>query len=118
MFRIRFMFFAQCVLLCLATIGCGRTQVSAPNRKLLEALQTAVSSKQSDWLEATSKQLTEKRASGDVSESEFKSMNSIIIRARSGDWKGAQKEVFDLSEGQRPTADDVANVRERKTHKD
>jgi hypothetical protein len=108
----------QCLLLCLVMAGCGRTQVAAPNRKLLAALQTAVSAKNPEWLAATSKLLTEKRDKGDVSDSEFKVMNGIILKAQSGDWKSAQKEVFALSEGQRPTSEDRAVVRERKREKD
>jgi len=114
----RLTFLAQVVLLCLVLSGCGRTQVAAPNRRLLAALQTAVSAKNTEWLEATSKQMTEKKASGEVSASEFNVMNAIVKKAHSGDWKGAQKDVFALSEGQRPTSEDIAKVRERKTNKD
>ena len=103
---------------CLMMVGCGRTQVSAPNRRLLASLQTAVSAKQTDWLEAAARQLADKRSAGEVSESEFKVMNAIVVKAKSGDWKGSQQDVFALSEGQQPTAEDLAKVRDRKPGKD
>ena len=109
---------APCLMTCLMMIGCGRTQVSAPNRRLLASLQTAVSAKKPEWLDATSRQLADKRSAGEVSEAEFKVMNAIVVKAQSGDWKGAQQDVFALSEGQQPTADDLAKVRDRKPGKD
>ena len=107
-----------CMVSCLMVAGCGRTQVSAPNRRLLASLQTAVSAKNPEWLEATSRQLADKRSAGEVSAAEFKVMNAIVLKAQSGDWKGAQQDVFALSEGQQPTAEDLAKVRDRKAGKD
>ena len=84
-----------------------------PNRKVLEALQTAVSSKKSEWLEAVATQVAEKHEEGDISDNEFNAIDAIIKKAKSGDWKSAQKDSFALSEGQRPTSEDLSMVKDR-----
>jgi len=88
-------------------VGCGRTpQLQPGNRKLLEALRTAVSAKNSQWLASTSKAVEEKRAKNEISDVEFQALHGVIQKANASDWKGAQKEVFTLVEGQRPTVAD------------
>jgi len=98
----------------LAIAGCGSTQVAPANRKLLEGLQTAVAAKNVEWLDAVVKQLDEKRAKAEVSKAEVADFDAIIQQARAGDWDAALKRVFALSEGQRPTAEDLARLHERK----
>jgi hypothetical protein len=100
--------------LALALSGCGATQVSPANRRLLEALQTAVSAKNAAWLDAVEKQVADDRTKGEVSDAEFSALDSIIRQAKDGKWDAAQTAVFALSDGQRPTAEDLERVRERK----
>lgn len=108
--------------LCLALLGlelallagCGATQFESKNRHLIESLQTAVTSKNAEWLAAVAKQAQEQHEKHAMSEAEYKSLTSIIDSAKSGDWKTAESRVFALSEGQIPTAADLARVRERK----
>ena len=107
----RFLFVPVICICCLA--GCGATQLSSSNRHLLEAVQTAVSAKNDQWLEAAAKQVEEQRSKGQMSESEHKALASIIDLAKSGKWDAAQSHIFALSEGQRPTAEDVARVQKR-----
>lgn len=101
--------------LVVVTVGCGATQFAAQNRRLIEALQTAVTSKKSEWLEAVAKQAKEQHDRQALSDAEFKSLEAVIDSAKAGDWKTAESRVFALSEGQKPTAADMARVRERKT---
>ena len=69
-------------------IGCSRApQVAPGNRKLLEALRTAISAKNPEWLESSSKLLAEKRAKEEISDVEFKTFSDIIEKAKSSDWK-------------------------------
>lgn len=89
-------------------------QISSSNRKILEALQTAVSSKKLEWLEIVTKQVTEKYDEGDVSDEEFNAIDAIVQKAESGDWKAAQLASFSLSEVQRPTAEDIEMLRDRR----
>jgi hypothetical protein len=99
--------------------GCSRApQMKAPNRKILEALQTAVSSKNPAWLEAVTAKVVEKRDQKEMSDGEFRAIDAIIKKAQSGDWKKAQMDSFALSEGQRPTAEDLAMVKSGKNFKD
>ncbi|HEY2411117.1 MAG TPA: hypothetical protein VGI40_02685 [Pirellulaceae bacterium] len=95
--------------------GCGTTQFESKNRHLIEALQTAVTSKNAEWLAAVAKQAQEQHDKHALSDAEFKSLLAVIDSAKGGDWKTAESRVFALSEGQRPTAKDVARLRERKT---
>ncbi len=111
-------FFTACCLLSTIgfSIGCGRApQISAPNRKLLEALQTAVSSKNPQWLEAVTTKIGEKRTQKELSDAEFRAIDAIVKKAQSGEWKQAQKDSFQLSEGQRPTSADLAMVKNRQS---
>jgi hypothetical protein len=97
----------------LAFAGCGTTQLSSNSRHLLEALQTAVSAKNDQWLEAAAKQVEEQRSKGQMSEPEHQALASIIDLAKAGKWDAAQSRVFALSEAQRPTAEDLARVQKR-----
>jgi hypothetical protein len=92
-------------------------QISASNRKILEAVQTAVSAKKLEWLEAVETQVTQKHAEGDVSDGEYHAIDAIITKARSGDWKGAQRDSFALSEAQRPTSDDLEMLKNRQSRR-
>jgi hypothetical protein len=100
--------------LALATlVGCGTPQFEPENRHLLEALQTAVISKNTEWLKAVNKQVQDQHDKHSLSDTEFKAVSAVIDSAQAGDWKTAESRVFALSEGQRPTAADVARVRNR-----
>jgi hypothetical protein len=106
------------VLACLelaALAGCGATQFEPKNRHLLGALQTAVTSKNQEWLAAVAEQAREQHENHSLSDAEFKAVSAVIESATAGDWKTAEIRVFALSEGQKPTAADVERVRERKT---
>ena len=103
-------------LLTLTQIGCGGvTQMNDSNRQLLGAVQTAVSSKKTEWLDASAKTLAEKREKKEVSAAEFAALDAIIQKAKSGDWKTAQKEVVALIDGQKPTAADQSKLQQRKS---
>jgi hypothetical protein len=97
--------------------GCGTTQVSPANRRLLEALQTAVSAENSEWLEAVSNQMAKQKSVGQLSEAEFQAFDDVIRQAQAGDWKSAQAAVLAIGDGQRPTAEDLTRLQERKPAK-
>src|SRR5438876_6669798 len=94
-------------LVLLAAGCCGAQQIAPANRRLMEDLQTAVSSKKTDWLDATVKLIEEKRSKGEMSDGEHAAFQPIIDKARKGDWAGARRDAFALSEGQKPTAEDL-----------
>jgi hypothetical protein len=102
------------VLLALAVSGCGRVQQIEPsNRRLMLGLQTAVSSKKVEWLNETVKLIEENYSAGDLSDEEYDAFQVIVEKARSGDWDGAQKDAFALTEGQKPTAEDLQKIKPR-----
>ncbi len=100
-------------VLVVAFIGCGATQLSSSNRHLLEALQTAVSAKNDQWLDGVAKRVEQQSAKGQISDVERQALVSIIDLAKAGKWDAARSRVFALSEGQRPTAEDLARLQKR-----
>jgi hypothetical protein len=102
------------VLLFVLLAGCGAPQLGPANRQLLAALQTAVSAKNEQWLDAVAKQVEEQHAKKAMNDTEYKAFTAIIQSAKQGKWDAAQGGVFALSEAQRPTADDLARLREHK----
>jgi hypothetical protein len=109
---------AFCLGLVFLAVGCGVQQITPANRQFVLKLQSSVSSKKADWLEAATKQIDEQKSKGAMSDAEYAAFKPIIEKARAGDWSGAQHDVFALNEGQKPTEDDLAKVRNRKVSKD
>jgi hypothetical protein len=102
------------ILVALVVSGCGRVQQIDPsNRRLMQGLQTAVSSRKTEWLDATVQLIEDRFASGELSDEEYAAVEPIIEKARAGDWSGAQKDAFALTEGQKPTAEDLQKIKPR-----
>ena len=91
--------------------GCGVQQIAPENRNLMHGLQTAVSSKKVEWLDATVVQIEDHLSRGEMSEEERAAFDQIIGKARAGDWTSAQRDAFALSEGQKPTAEDLERIK-------
>ncbi len=95
--------------------GCGRTpQVSSDNREMIVSLFTAISSRNTSWLESNARLLEERRAEGKCADEEYKALANIIAQAKSGDWKSAEEAVTVLRDSQEPTAEDLRNLESRK----
>ena len=93
----------EALLLALLSTGCGGApQFPAKDRRLLEALRTAVSAQKVDWLDASTKQIDAAHQKGEISDEGFQVLQSVITRARAGDWKAAQIQIIQLEKGQRP----------------
>jgi hypothetical protein len=102
------------VLLSVET-GCGRPpQVTSHNREIIVALATAVSTRNREWLEANARMIEQRRADGQLSAAEYGSLSAILAKARGGDWKAAEADVYALRDAQEPTAEDFQNVAARK----
>lgn len=99
------------ISIALLCAGCGVQQVSPENRTLVLQLQSSVSSKKPDWLDATVKLIEARKAEGKLSDAEYAALRPIIEKARAGDWTTAQREAFALSEGQKPTAEDLERIK-------
>jgi hypothetical protein len=87
--------------------GCwGTTQFGAENHRLLASLQTAISARRTDWLEAAAKVVALRRASGQMSDEQASTLDAISAKAQQGDWQGAESEVVTLLKAQRAKAAD------------
>lgn len=98
--------------------GCQRTpQLGSDSRELLQRLQTAVSAKNPEWLNACEDQILATHNRSGIPDQEFKALVAVVDRARSGDWKQAQMDSFKLSEGQKSTFEDRERLKERPRRK-
>lgn len=95
--------------------GCGRQpQLASGNRDLITSLATAVSTRNTAWLDENVKLIEARRAAGGLAEGEYEALSSIVATARSGDWQGAEAAVYALRDAQEPTAEDLKRLSERK----
>ncbi|OJW27892.1 MAG: hypothetical protein BGO49_05720 [Planctomycetales bacterium 71-10] len=100
--------------LLLSAPGCGGTQVSGENRELIVSLATAVSTRESKWLDKNAALVEERRAAGKCSDAEYAAFKDIIAKAKAGEWDAAQEAAYALRDAQEPTADDLKHLAERK----
>ena len=98
--------------------GCGVQQIAPANRRVMQGLQTAVSSRKVEWLDATVKLIDEQRSQGKLSDAEYAALEPIISKARAGNWDAAQRDVFALVEGQKATAEDLQKIQPRAAGKE
>jgi hypothetical protein len=68
------------------------------NRRELEALLTAVSLKNRKELDRDARRIEERRASGELSEAPYRTLQEIVEKARAGDWGAAEKQAYDFRE--------------------
>lgn len=95
--------------------GCGGPpQVSHENRDLVVSLATAVSARNTAWLDSNEQLLEKQRAEGKCSDQEYQTFTAIIAQARAGDWKSAEDAAYRLRDAQEPTAEDLKNLQARK----
>ncbi len=95
----RYRFLLNVFFACLFLPGCGPTEHSEEelqNRKVFDAILTAVTMKNRKELDADAKLLESRRADGHVSEKNFQALQGMIAKARSGDWAGAERELYEL----------------------
>ena len=79
--------------------GCGGPSArELKNRQEFEALLTAVSLKNKAELEKDAKRIDDRHASGDLSDGGYDDLRSIIEKARTGDWSGAERQAYEFRE--------------------
>lgn len=104
-------------LLATATVGCGSHPQMAPqNRRLIESLRTAVSSRRADWLEMNAQLIESRRGEGSLSDEEYRALRQIVELAQQGQWEKADDLALALHEAQRPTEADRERVRQQTRH--
>jgi hypothetical protein len=86
--------------LVVALAGCSGepSERELKNRRELEALLTAVSLKNKKELEKDAGRIEDRHASGELSDAPYRSLQSIIKKARDGDWAAAEKQAYEFRE--------------------
>jgi hypothetical protein len=72
--------------------------------KVVDALYTAVTSRNTTRLAQCEERLHALRNEGKLPPQAAKYLEGLIATARGGDWKGATHKLFDFMKGQRPPA--------------
>lgn len=81
------------VLAAMTISGCGSyPQAQSRNRTLISSLRTALSTEQPEWLEHNVLEIEKRFQAGELTQEEYDAFQSIIAKAKAGDWDGAEKE--------------------------
>src|SRR5258708_38572249 len=77
--------------------GCSApTEVDRDNRRLVDAILTAITMKNANWLEDDA-QLAEKRhLDGQLADADYDRLLAIIEKGRSGDWKSPEQQGYEF----------------------
>lgn len=113
--RARRLVFLGVPMLAAAAIGCGHEpQVSDANREIVVSLATAVSTRNPDWIDSNARLIEKQRTDGQCSDAEYEAFQNIIAQTRAGDWEAAEAAAYALRDAQKPTAEDLENLSQRK----
>ena len=99
------------VAVLLLVVGCGPPQVAPQNQRLIASLRTAISARNSQWIEKNAELLEERRAAGTVSDEEYETFQAIIDKAKAGKWEDAEQEVLAFQKAQEPTREQIDRVK-------
>jgi hypothetical protein len=81
----------------LAAGGCAPpSEVDRDNRRLLDAILTAITMKNGSWLEDDAALADKRHQAGQFTDDQYEELLSIIETARAGDWKAAEKEGYEF----------------------
>ena len=85
----------------LAVCGCSEpTEETRQNRRLVEAVLTAVTMKDRKELDKDAALWDKRVADGFLSEKPHKAVKACIEKARVGDWAGAEKDLYKFRDSQ------------------
>jgi hypothetical protein len=77
--------------------GCrGPTQEDRDNRRVLDAILTAITIKNPRLLVDNAKRAKARHEAGQLTDEQYQGMEAIINKARGGDWSGAEKEGYEF----------------------
>lgn len=89
----------QLVLLIFFATGCGQpTEVQRDNRRLMDAILTAVVIRSPKELSKDKELLTTRQEAGKLSKDGFSMLSEAISKAESGDWAEAERQLYKLRE--------------------
>jgi hypothetical protein len=77
--------------------GCSSpTEVDRDNRRLVDAILTAITMKNTNWLDDDARLAEERHLAGQLTDSDYEELAAVIEIARSGDWKTAEQECYEF----------------------
>ncbi len=80
-------------------LGCGKpSEVQRDNRRLMDAILTAVVICNSNELSKDKELLDARHRAGKLSKEAFSALNQAILTAESGDWKAAEQQLYKYRE--------------------
>lgn len=104
------LFVAAMLMAAIGLSGCSPPAVSPDNLRLTASLRTAISARNSEWLEQNAEKIAERHAAGEMTASEHAAFERIVGLARDGEWEQAERDVVRLQKAQRPTAEQRARI--------
>ncbi len=85
----------------LSVTGCGQpTEAARQNRRLTDALLTAVTTKNLKELEKSKALIDKRRADAVLSEANHKTLSDIFAQAKSGKWSEAEEALYKYREAE------------------
>jgi hypothetical protein len=83
------------IVLALLVSGCrGPTPQERDNRRLVDAILTAVTIKNARLLEGNAKRAEKRRAAGHLTREQYEGLRAILEKAKAGDWSGAEADGY------------------------
>jgi hypothetical protein len=78
-------------------LGCSApTQAERDNRRLVDAIVTAITMKNTIWLEDDAELAEKRHLAGHLTDKEYEELTVIIEKARSGDWQSAENKGYEF----------------------
>ncbi len=91
------LFYALQFALVLLATGCfAPTEVDRDNRRLLDAILTAITMKNANWLEDDAKLAEQRHTARQLSEGDYKQLLLMIEQGRSGNWQAAEQMGYEF----------------------
>ena len=104
---------ANCSLVLAAALtfaSCSAPRVAPDNLRLTASLRTAISTRQAEWLEQNVSAIEARKTAGEMSDAEYDAFQSIIAKAKAGEWEAAEKAIVRLQKAQRPTKEQIGRL--------
>ena len=83
--------------LLLMASGCSAPiEVDRDNRRLVDAILTAITMKNATWLEDDAKLAGHRHRDGQLADDEYEQLVAVIETAQAGDWQAAEKQGYEF----------------------
>jgi hypothetical protein len=72
------------------------TEEQRDNRRVLDSILTAITMKNSRWLEQGARRAQSRHDAGCLSDEQYEGIQKFVNKARAGDWSGAEKDAYEF----------------------